>query len=179
MDLDIEEEPQFSKMSSPEHHQFAGMDTETETETETEMSQVCFCIVLENVRLTAWVQISFFFSHKCFDSHYRTGQSGNLRTEPKFIVFLSKLLLLFYICPACKSEKPFVEISTLGSMVEVTMQCHNPDCPSPRNTWQSQPQMRGTRMPVGNFLLCFSVCQVPLFQKSCKYSKTWDYHALT
>lgn len=59
MDLDIEEEPQFSKMSSPEHHQFAGMDTETETETE--MSQVSFCIGLENVRLTAWVQISFFF----------------------------------------------------------------------------------------------------------------------
>ena len=96
--------------------------------------------------------------HKCFDSYlYRTGQSGNLRTEPKFIVFLSKLLLLFNICPACKSEKPFVEISALGSMVEVTTRCHNPDLPSPRNTWQSQPQMTGTRMPAGNFLLCFSV----------------------
>lgn len=34
MDLDIEEEPQLSKMSSPEHHQFSGTDTETETETE-------------------------------------------------------------------------------------------------------------------------------------------------
>ena len=34
MDLDIEEEPQLSEMSSPEHHQFSGMDTETETETD-------------------------------------------------------------------------------------------------------------------------------------------------
>ena len=30
MDLGIEEEPQLSEMSSPEHHQFSGTDTETD-----------------------------------------------------------------------------------------------------------------------------------------------------
>lgn len=138
MDLDIEEEPQLSEMSSPEHHQFSGTDTETETETDMSEEEP-------------------LYPDDEKPKVIKTGQSGNLRTEPKFIVFLSKLLLLFNICPACKSEKPFVEISALGSMVEVTTRCHNPDCPSPRNTWQSQPQMTGTRMPAGNFLLCFSV----------------------
>ncbi|XP_044176759.1 uncharacterized protein LOC114964351 [Acropora millepora] len=141
MDLDIEEEPQLSEMSSPEHHQFSGTDTETETETDLSEEEP-------------------LYPDDEKPKVIKTGQSGNLRTEPKFIVFLSKLLLLFNICPACKSEKPFVEISALGSMVEVTTRCHNPDCPSPRNTWQSQPQMTGTRMPAmpaGNFLLCFSV----------------------
>ena len=89
---------------------------------------------------------------------YRTpDNSENLRTEPKFIVFLSQLLLLFNVCPACKSEKPFIETSVLGTMVKITTKCFNPDCSSSENTWKSQPIMTGTKMPAMNFLLCFSV----------------------
>ncbi|CAB4008089.1 Hypothetical predicted protein [Paramuricea clavata] len=83
--------------------------------------------------------------------------SENLRTKPKFIVFLSQLLLLFNVCPACKSEKPFIETSVIGTMVKITTKCFNPDCSSPENTWKSQPIMTGTKMPAMNFLLCFSV----------------------
>lgn len=80
-----------------------------------------------------------------------------MRTEPKFIVFLSQLLLLFNTCPKCKSEKPFVETTVIGTMVKVKTQCFNPHCSSPVNTWRSQPNMMGTKMAAMNFLLCFSV----------------------
>lgn len=83
--------------------------------------------------------------------------SGNIRTEPKFIVFLSQLLLLFNICPGCKSERPEIETSAVGTMVKVTTKCFNPNCPKPEHTWKSQPQMVGTKMAAGNFLLCFSI----------------------
>ena len=42
-------------------------------------------------------------------------------------------------------------------MVKVKTQCFNPHCPSPVNTWKSQPTMIGTKMSAMNFLLCFSV----------------------
>lgn len=88
---------------------------------------------------------------------YRTNDSDNLRSQPKFIVFLSRLLLLFNICPACKTEKPFLETTAIGTMVQITTICVNPHCPSPRNTWESQPNMTATKMPAINFLLCFSI----------------------
>ena len=81
---------------------------------------------------------------------------GNPRSEPKFIVFLSQLLLLFSICPECKSAKPAVETCCSGTMVKVTTNCFNPHCTKPENTWKSQPQMTGTKMAAANFLLCFS-----------------------
>ena len=45
----------------------------------------------------------------------------------------------------------------IGTMVKVKTQCFNPHCPSPVNTWKSQPTMIGTKMSAMNFLLCFSV----------------------
>jgi hypothetical protein len=42
-------------------------------------------------------------------------------------------------------------------MVKVKTHCFNPHCPSPVNTWTSQPTMIGTKMSAMNFLLCFSV----------------------
>ena len=80
----------------------------------------------------------------------------SMRTEPKFIVFLSQLLLLFNTCPTCKSDEPFIETSVIGTMVKVKTQCLNPHCPLPINTWRSQPIMTGTKMAAMNFLLCFS-----------------------
>lgn len=81
----------------------------------------------------------------------------NLRTEPKYIVFLSKLLFLFNICLVCKEDKPLVETKEVGTMVEVKVSCGNPDCTQRETTWTSQPNMTGTRMPAANFLLCFSI----------------------
>ena len=86
-----------------------------------------------------------------------SSNSESMRTEPKFIVFLSQLLLLFNTCPTCKSDEPFIETSVIGTMVKVKTQCFNPHCPSPINTWRSQPIMTGTKMAAMNFLLCFSV----------------------
>ena len=81
----------------------------------------------------------------------------NVRHQPKFMVFLSKLLLLFNTCPACKFDNPSVKTCVYGTMIEVTTQCFNPHCPTPQNTWRSQPTMTGTKMPAMNFLLCFSI----------------------
>lgn len=83
--------------------------------------------------------------------------SQNLRSQPKYIVFLSKLLLLFTFCPVCKSDNPSVEASEKGTMLEVHTTCTNPSCTQPNSTWKSQPEMEGTKMPAGNFLLVFSI----------------------
>ena len=80
----------------------------------------------------------------------------NLRTEPKFIIFVSQLLILFKFCFACKFDNPLVRIRSAGTMVEVTTTCSNPKCPRKETTWKSQPPMPGTRIPAGNFLLCMS-----------------------
>ena len=50
-----------------------------------------------------------------------------------------------------------METIVIGTMVKVTTRCSDPNCPSPVNTWKSQPKMTGTKMPAENFLLCFSV----------------------
>ena len=86
-----------------------------------------------------------------------TTNSGNIQTEPKFVVFLSQLQLLFKACPECKTTGPAVETSTVGTMIKVQTKCFNPHCPKPQNTWNSQPQMTETKMPAANFLLCFSI----------------------
>lgn len=77
---------------------------------------------------------------------------GNLRTEPKFIVFLSQLLLLFKFCHFCKSDNPAVEARKCGTLVVVKSFCINPKCMKEK-IWKSQPQMTGTKIPAGNLLL--------------------------
>ena len=80
----------------------------------------------------------------------------NIRTEPKFIIFLTQLLALFKFCPSCKSENPHVEVQENGTMAEVSMTCSNLECRK-STTWHSQPMIPGTRIPAGNFLQCFSI----------------------
>lgn len=81
-------------------------------------------------------------------------KDNNIRTEPKFIVFLSQLLLLFQFCPLCKASNPMVEAKAIGTMVEVRNVCINPECRK-ELIWRSQPS--GTKIPAGNFLLrCIS-----------------------
>ena len=89
---------------------------------------------------------------------YRT-RTGNkdLRTEEKHIVFLSKLLLLFQFCHSRKTENPLVETRAVGTMVSVRTTCQNPRCTNKETVWNSQPTMPGTKIPAGNFLLCFAI----------------------
>ena len=82
---------------------------------------------------------------------------GNIRTEPKFIVFYTQLLLLFRFCPGCKSDNPLVEVKKNGTMAEVHVSCANPFCHTKSSTWSSQPFMPGTKIPAGNFLLSFAI----------------------
>lgn len=96
-----------------------------------------------------------FISTFCLSRIFVKGD--NLRTEPKFITFLSQLLLLFHFCPVCKTDNPLVETCQVGTMVEVTTTCSNLKCPKRECSWRSQPNMPGTKMPAGNFLLCFAI----------------------
>lgn len=116
-----------------------------------------------------------YFSHVAFrmlQSYYTVGQSttfitlflkmpfyycslktnDNLRKEPKFIAFLTQILLLFKFCNLCKSENPVVKASNCGTMLVVKSHCINPNCMH-EELWRSQPQMPGTRIAAGNFLL--------------------------
>ena len=55
--------------------------------------------------------------------------TDNFRQQTKFIVFLSKFLLLFTVCPVCKTDNPLVETSSKGTMVEVKTICKNHTSP--------------------------------------------------
>ncbi|XP_078363789.1 uncharacterized protein LOC144648008 [Oculina patagonica] len=81
----------------------------------------------------------------------------NLRKQPKFIVFLSQLLLLFKFCYSCKSDNPLVETRQVGTMAVVTSTCTNTSCGRKDTVWKSQPNMPGTKIPAGNFLLCMAI----------------------
>ena len=73
----------------------------------------------------------------------------NVRTEPKFIVFLTQLLSIFQICRVCKSEKTLIEVNANGTMAEVITTCVNPDC-GKKSFW-----FPGTKIAAGNLLLSF------------------------
>jgi hypothetical protein len=77
-------------------------------------------------------------------------KDNNLRTEPKYIVFLSQF------CPSCKSANPLVETSQHGTKVIVYTHCGNPNCKQSDSVWRSQPNMEGTKIAAGNFLLSFA-----------------------
>ena len=81
-----------------------------------------------------------------------------MQTEPKLIVCLSQLMLLFQICSLCRSPNPLVDVQRCGTMAKVVTTCHNQGCGS--NVWDSQPNMVGTKIPAGNFLLSFVILAV-------------------
>lgn len=72
-------------------------------------------------------------------------------------MFLTQLLLLFGFCRSCKEENPQVDVYQVGTQAVVTTTCSNPKCPKPKDTWQSQPFLPGTKLPAGNFLLCLAI----------------------
>lgn len=80
-----------------------------------------------------------------------------MKSQPKFIVFLAQLLLLFKFCPTCKADNPLVELERVGTMAKVNITCANERCQQRHNTWRSQPDWENTRIPAGNFLLSFAI----------------------
>ena len=57
----------------------------------------------------------------CVVSFYRLSVAAtNLRTEPKHIVFLSQLLLLFQFCHVCNTENPEPEAKQVGTEAIIT-----------------------------------------------------------
>ncbi|XP_068712164.1 uncharacterized protein [Montipora foliosa] len=83
-------------------------------------------------------------------------QDKNLRSEPKHIVFLSQLLLLFKFCHICKADNPTVETREIGTEAVVKTSCNNPECMK-QSIWYSQPLIPGSHIPAGNFLLCLCI----------------------
>ena len=84
-------------------------------------------------------------------------KDDNLRTQPKFIVFLSQLLLLFKFCHFCKAENPLVEARQVGTIAVVTSTRTNKKCSKKDVIWKSQPNTPGTKMTAGNFPLCMAI----------------------
>ena len=84
-------------------------------------------------------------------------QRKDIRSEPKYIVFLSQLLLLFQFCRTCKSDQVLVETHENGTMVTVEVHCGNPGCREKEFVWQSQPKIDGLRTGAGNLLLSFAI----------------------
>ncbi|XP_028394475.1 uncharacterized protein LOC114518668 [Dendronephthya gigantea] len=81
----------------------------------------------------------------------------NLRQQPKYIIFLSQLLLLFKFCHYCKADDPLVETTTDGTLLIVRTTCANPVCSRKNNIWRSQPLMPTTKLNACDFLLSFAI----------------------
>ena len=87
-----------------------------------------------------------------FTIFFRLDLKGkNVREEPKGIVFLSKLILLFEFCHLCLFRNPKVAVTKTGTMLSIVTECSK--C---GETWKSQPDLMG-RFPAGNLLLSFAV----------------------
>ena len=89
-----------------------------------------------------------------FTIFFRLDLKGkNVREEPKGIVFLSKLMLLFQFCHLCLFPNPKVTVTQTGTMLSIVTECSK--C-GETYIWKSQPDLMG-RFPAGNLLLSFAV----------------------
>ena len=100
-------------------------------------------------------------------------KDNNLRTQPKFLVFLTQLLVLLKFCHSCKADNPLVQTKQVGTMAVITFTCTN-------KKRKSQPDMPGTKIPAGNFLSGSSASKVlQMFQHTgvaCISLKTFFKH---
>lgn len=80
-------------------------------------------------------------------------EGKNYREEPKGIVFLSKLLILFQTCHWCFASNPLLSMSQSGTMLTIKSTCSH--C-NEVFTWTSQPYMLG-KFPAGDLLLSFAI----------------------
>lgn len=84
---------------------------------------------------------------------FRLSQGKNHRDEPKGIVFLSNLLLLFQHCHNCFTPNPHVHSTHSGTMLTIETKCDN--CQE-HFSWKSRPYLLG-KFPAGNLLLSFAI----------------------
>lgn len=80
-------------------------------------------------------------------------EGKDIREEPKGIVFLSKLLLLFQYCHLCLWPKPNISVSQTGTLITIETKCQK--CKK-TYTWKSQPLLLG-KFPAANLLLSFAI----------------------
>ena len=81
----------------------------------------------------------------------------DVRTEPKYIVFLSKLLLLFQFCHVCRSgKKPEMTAEQTGTAIVIKAVCTNSSCRK-EFIWSSQPFIPHNKMLTGNFLISIAM----------------------
>lgn len=79
----------------------------------------------------------------------------DIRTEPKYIVCFTQLLMLFKFCFFCCAPNPLVTTYEVGTMAKVSAICTNTKC-NKEFIWKSQTSMPGTKIEGGNFLLSFA-----------------------
>ena len=109
-----------------------------------------------------------FNQSSLFTIFFRLDLKGkNVREEPKGIVFLSKLMLLFQFCHLCLFPNPKVAVTQTGTMLSIVTECSK--C-GETYTWKSQPDLMG-RFPAGNLLL-FCVLE-PLSERCSWCFGTW------
>jgi hypothetical protein len=77
----------------------------------------------------------------------------DIRQEPKGIVFLSQLLLLFQNCKFCFTPNPTTDVSQTGTMITVSSACNA--CKQ-TYVWKSLPYLLGL-FAAGNLLLSFAI----------------------
>ncbi|XP_023932600.1 uncharacterized protein LOC106173400 [Lingula anatina] len=70
------------------------------------------------------------------------------KSERKYIVFESKLLELFSVCPTCAGPAQGQIVREVGSLVQVVTKC--PNCEATTRDWNSQPIVH--QLPVGNLV---------------------------
>ena len=80
----------------------------------------------------------------------------NIHKQPKFIVFLSQLPVLFKFCSFCKGNYLHVETTHFVTMAIMKSLCRNTACQE-ELLWKSQPLMLGTKIPAGNSCLSFAI----------------------
>ena len=80
-------------------------------------------------------------------------EGKSCREEPKGIVFLSKLLLLYQYCHLCLASQPHLSVTQTGTMLSIVSKCSSCDG---TYIWKSQPYLLG-KFPAGNILLSFAI----------------------
>lgn len=76
----------------------------------------------------------------------------DIRQEPKGLVFLSKLLILFRFCHFCFETSPKLVVTQTGTMISIESTCQK--CIQTYK-WTSQPLLLS--FPAGNLLLSFAI----------------------
>ena len=120
--------------------------------------------------------------HSLYTHVRNTCDDENLHKEPKFIVFISQLLLLFKFCHFCKTDCHLVETTVDGGALIIESNCGNPTCANKRSIWRSQPLMPGSKINAGDFLQSFSILVsggspakvIPMFEHGTQWNIVGD-----